>query len=164
MRKFWFIYLAKALVVFPGGFGHRNDVFVDDHFAVVAVLDSSTLSLSVPAVYYDIDSQQPGQASPLQIRSRMEAGFGADFGEVLLAGRRPELVGRHRHRRDPQALQLCRVVQTARCARASVSERFDDSVAPGLDQSIDDFARRRFGKGGFARPHHRLHGAQDLHS
>ncbi|MFC1889495.1 TIGR00730 family Rossman fold protein [Thermodesulfobacteriota bacterium] len=27
MRKFWFIYLAKALVVFPGGFGTMDELF-----------------------------------------------------------------------------------------------------------------------------------------
>ena len=25
MRKFWFLYLAKAIVVFPGGFGTMDD-------------------------------------------------------------------------------------------------------------------------------------------
>ena len=27
MRKFWFAYLAKALVVFPGGFGTMDEMF-----------------------------------------------------------------------------------------------------------------------------------------
>ena len=27
MRKFWFVYLAKALVVFPGGFGTLDELF-----------------------------------------------------------------------------------------------------------------------------------------
>ena len=27
MRKFWFAYLAKALVVFPGGFGTIDELF-----------------------------------------------------------------------------------------------------------------------------------------
>ena len=27
MRKFWFVYLAKALVVFPGGFGTFDELF-----------------------------------------------------------------------------------------------------------------------------------------
>jgi uncharacterized protein (TIGR00730 family) len=27
MRKFWFIYLAKALVIFPGGFGTLDELF-----------------------------------------------------------------------------------------------------------------------------------------
>jgi len=25
MRKFWFVYLAKALVIFPGGFGTMDE-------------------------------------------------------------------------------------------------------------------------------------------
>src|SRR3989449_7051366 len=27
MRKFWFVYLAKALVIFPGGFGTMDELF-----------------------------------------------------------------------------------------------------------------------------------------
>ena len=27
MRKFWFAYLAKAMVVFPGGFGTMDELF-----------------------------------------------------------------------------------------------------------------------------------------
>ncbi len=27
MRKFWFAYLAKALVIFPGGFGTMDELF-----------------------------------------------------------------------------------------------------------------------------------------
>jgi uncharacterized protein (TIGR00730 family) len=27
MRKFWFVYLAKALIVFPGGFGTMDELF-----------------------------------------------------------------------------------------------------------------------------------------
>ena len=31
MRKFWFAYLAKALVVFPGGFGTLDELMRDPH-------------------------------------------------------------------------------------------------------------------------------------
>ena len=27
MRKFWFAYLAKGLVIFPGGFGTMDELF-----------------------------------------------------------------------------------------------------------------------------------------
>jgi predicted Rossmann-fold nucleotide-binding protein len=27
MRKFWFVYLAKAVVLFPGGFGTLDELF-----------------------------------------------------------------------------------------------------------------------------------------
>jgi len=31
MRKFWFAYLAKALVIFPGGFGTFDELFDNPH-------------------------------------------------------------------------------------------------------------------------------------
>lgn len=46
-RKFWFIYLAKALVVFPGGFGT-----MDELFEVLTLLQTRKLSKRMPVVIY----------------------------------------------------------------------------------------------------------------
>lgn len=49
------------------------------------------------------------------------------------------------HRRDPHALQLHSVVQTARCAGASISQTLDHSV--GGSNLFDHAGWGRFGKG-----------------
>ena len=47
MRKFWFIYLAKALVVFPGGFGT-----LDEFFEVLTLVQTHKLRKHIPIVLY----------------------------------------------------------------------------------------------------------------
>jgi len=47
MRKFWFIHLAKALIVFPGGFGT-----FDELFEVLTLQQTSKLPNRVPVVMY----------------------------------------------------------------------------------------------------------------
>jgi len=47
MRKFWFVYLAKALVVFPGGFGT-----IDEFFEVLTLIQTSKPSKVMPVVLY----------------------------------------------------------------------------------------------------------------
>jgi len=47
MRKFWFVYLAKALVIFPGGFGT-----VDEFFEVLTLIQTSKPRKVMPVVLY----------------------------------------------------------------------------------------------------------------
>ena len=47
MRKFWFVYLAKALVVFPGGFGT-----MDELFELLTLVQTGKSSKRMPIVLY----------------------------------------------------------------------------------------------------------------
>ena len=47
MRKFWFVYPAKALVIFPGGFGT-----MDEFFEVVTLIQTSKPRKTMPVVLF----------------------------------------------------------------------------------------------------------------
>ncbi len=47
MRKFWFVYLAKAIVVFPGGFGT-----MDELFELLTIVQTQKTSKYMPIVLY----------------------------------------------------------------------------------------------------------------
>jgi uncharacterized protein (TIGR00730 family) len=50
MRKFWFAYLAKALVVFPGGFGT-----MDELFEILTLAQTEKLSKKIEVLLYGRD-------------------------------------------------------------------------------------------------------------
>ncbi len=50
MRKFWFAYLAKALVVFPGGFGT-----IDEMFEILTLAATGKLSSPLTVILYGSD-------------------------------------------------------------------------------------------------------------
>lgn len=47
MRKFWFVYLAKALVIFPGGFGT-----CDELFELITLMQTRKVTKKLPIVVY----------------------------------------------------------------------------------------------------------------
>ena len=47
MRKFWFVYLAKALIVFPGGFGTMDELMEG-----LTLVQTRKVSRPLPAVIY----------------------------------------------------------------------------------------------------------------
>ena len=50
MRKFWFAYLAKALVIFPGGFGT-----CDELFEILTLVQTDKLSKQIGVFLYGRD-------------------------------------------------------------------------------------------------------------
>jgi uncharacterized protein (TIGR00730 family) len=54
MRKFWFAYLAKALVIFPGGFGT-----LDEMFEILTLMQTEKLQKQIQVILYGSDYWHP---------------------------------------------------------------------------------------------------------
>ena len=54
MRKFWFAYLAKALVVFPGGFGT-----LDEMFEILTLMQTEKLAKQIQIILYGSEYWDP---------------------------------------------------------------------------------------------------------
>ena len=78
MRKFWFAYLAKALVIFPGGFGT-----IDELFEILTLAQTDKLAKKILVVIYgseywhrimnfqafvDAGTDLPRRPQPVQVR------------------------------------------------------------------------------------------------
>ena len=50
MRKFWFIYLTKGIVVWPGGLGT-----LDEFFEILTLLQTKKISRKIPIVLFGKD-------------------------------------------------------------------------------------------------------------
>jgi uncharacterized protein (TIGR00730 family) len=54
MRKFWLAYLAKALIIFPGGFGT-----LDEMFEILTLMQTEKLTKQIPIVLYGSEYWEP---------------------------------------------------------------------------------------------------------
>ncbi len=54
MRKFWFAYLAKALVIFPGGFGT-----LDEGFEILTLMQTEKLDKQIQIILYGSEYWDP---------------------------------------------------------------------------------------------------------
>jgi uncharacterized protein (TIGR00730 family) len=54
MRKFWFAYLAKSLVVFPGGFGT-----LDEMFEILTLMQTEKLAKQIQIILYGAEYWDP---------------------------------------------------------------------------------------------------------
>ena len=54
MRKFWFAYLAKSLVIFPGGFGT-----LDEMFEILTLMQTEKLEKQIQIILYGSEYWDP---------------------------------------------------------------------------------------------------------
>jgi uncharacterized protein (TIGR00730 family) len=90
MRKFWFAYLAKALVIFPGGFGT-----LDEMFEIMTLMQTEKLHKQIQIILYGTEYWDPivnlspmeewGAISPGDIELIQRANTPADAFALLKA-------------------------------------------------------------------------------
>ena len=80
MRKFWFAYLAKALVIFPGGFGT-----LDEMFEILTLMQTEKLEKQIQIILYGSEILGPDP------ESRADGRLGRD----RRRGHRPDQAGGH---------------------------------------------------------------------
>ena len=101
MRKYWFAYLAKALVVFPGGFGT-----LDELFEILTLAQTGKLAKNITVILYGRDYWE----RVLNVEALIEAGAVsprdrnlftfADTPEAALAQLQASLTKFHLHERE----------------------------------------------------------------
>ncbi|MGH9349461.1 MAG: LOG family protein [Vicinamibacterales bacterium] len=105
MRKFWFAYLAKSLVVFPGGFGT-----LDEMFEIVTLMQTQKLAKQIQVILYGTDYWD----AILNLEPMVEWGaVGADDRDLLTRANTPreacELLKQHlteHHLRPPEPQEM----------------------------------------------------------
>ena len=130
MRKFWFAYLAKALVIFPGGFGT-----LDEMFEILTLMQTEKLEKQIQVILYGSEYWDP----ILNLEPMAEWGA-ISPGDIHLVQRadtpetRFELLKAHLTRASPRAADaagdevardcqdeiMMRVIQNARCRMQTV--------------------------------------------
>jgi uncharacterized protein (TIGR00730 family) len=115
MRKFWFAYLAKALVVFPGGFGT-----LDELFEILTLMQTEKLAKQIQIILYGTDywdqvlALEPladwGAISPTDLDLLQRANTPAQAFELLKA----HLTTHHLRPATPQEMKAPGIAKTRR--------------------------------------------------
>jgi uncharacterized protein (TIGR00730 family) len=113
MRKFWFAYLAKALVIFPGGFGT-----CDELFEILTLAQTDKLSKKIAVILYGRDywdqvlsfkpMEEWGAIASEDLQLLQYADTPADAFEQL----REHLVTHHLEPRTPQEAEAPAIAKT----------------------------------------------------
>jgi uncharacterized protein (TIGR00730 family) len=113
MRKFWFAYLAKALVIFPGGFGT-----LDEMFEILTLVQTEKLERRIQIILYGTEYWDPilnlepmsewGAISPGDTDLIRRANTPAAAFELLKA----HLIDHHLTPEDVQALKAPAIAKT----------------------------------------------------
>ena len=110
MRKFWFAYLAKGLVIFPGGFGTMDELFEILTLAQTDKLAKKILVVIYGSEYWNKHHQLPGlrrcghrlAAGSRPVQDRRHAGRG-----LRIPARRPDEISPGRRAQEAEA-KSCR--------------------------------------------------------